>query len=418
MIGSALKTPDQPETVILVINFTDESHTLYRGTRIGEAHVITKGDNVEEMLPMTTCDLEDSEYSEDEGWLRDGRVKYHPKVTLRGRAAFRPTRVNPRMDPADLPEYLQPLMEGVADDLTLQQREELAAAIYEYRDVFSSGPTNMGRTGLVKHTIDTGDQRPIRLSPRRLPITKQEIEKEEVQKMLDQGVIEYCQSNWASLVVLVTKKDGTTRFCVDYRKLNDVTRKDADPLPRTDDTLYALRGSRYFSTLDLYSGYWQVEMDEQDIDKTAFVTRQGLFRFTVMPFGICNALATFERLMELVLKDLNWKVCLIYLDDIIVYGAGFFPALDRLKMVWKRIREANLKLKPTKCCLMRAEVPFLGHIVSREGIAVDPAKTEAVEKWATLVNVKDVRAFLGLASYYRRYIPGFSTVAAPMTNLT
>ncbi len=145
--------------------------------------------------------------------------------------------------------------------------------------------------------------------------------------------------------------------------------------------------------LDLYSGYWQVEMDEQDIDKTAFVTRQGLFRFTVMPFGLCNAPATFERLMELVLKDLNWKVCLIYLDDIIVYGAGFYPALERLKMVWKRIREANLKLKPTKCCLMRAEVPFLGHIVSREGVGVDLAKTEAVEKWPTPVNVKDVSLF-------------------------
>ncbi len=194
-----------------------------------------------------------------------------------------------------------------------------------------------------------------------------------------------------------------------------MTRKDAYPLPRIDDTLDALRGSRYFSTLDLYSGYWQVEMDEQDIDKTAFVTRQGLFQFTVMPFGLCNAPATFERLMELVLKDLNWKVCLIYLDDIIVYTAGFYSALDRLKMVWKRIREANLKLKPTKCCLMRAEVPFLGHIVSREGVGVDPAKTEAVENWPTPINVKDVRAFLGLASYYRRYIPGF---AAPMTNLT
>ncbi len=159
-------------------------------------------------------------------------------------------------------------------------------------------------------------------------------------------------------------------------------------------------------------------MDQQDIDKTAFVTRQGLFRFTVMPFGLCNTPATFDRLMELVLKDLNWKVCLIYLDDIIVYSAGFYPAWDRLKMVWRRLRDANLKLKPTKCCLMRAQVPFLGHIVSREGVGVDPAKTEAVERWTTPDNVKDVKAFLDLASYYRRYIPGFSTVAAPMTNLT
>ena len=202
-------------------------------------------------------------------------------------------------------------MEGVADDLTPQQREELAAAIYENRDLFSSGPTDMGRTGLVKHTIDTGDQRPIRLPPRRLPITKQEIEKEEVQKMLDRGVIEPCQSSWGSPVVLVTKTDGTPRLCIDYRKLNDVTRKDPYPLPRIDDTLDALRGLQYFSALDLYSGYWQVEMDKQDIDKMAFVTRHGLFRFTVTPFGLCNAPATFERLMELILKVLNWKVCLI-----------------------------------------------------------------------------------------------------------
>ncbi len=236
--------------------------------------------------------------------------------------------------------------------------------------------------------------------------------------MLDRGVIEPCQSNWASPVVLVTKKDGTTHFCVDYRKLNDVSKKDAFPLPGIIDTLDALRGSTYFSNLDLYSGYWQVEMDQRNIDKTAFVTRQGLFRFTLMLFGLCNAPATLERLMELVLKDLNWKICLIYLDDIIVYGAGFYPALDRLKAVWKRIREANLKLKPTKCCLMRAQVPFLGHIVSRQGVGVNPAKTEAVEQWPTPASVKDVRAFLGLASYYRRYIHGFSTVAAPLTNLT
>ncbi len=186
------------------MNLTDEPRTLYRGTRIGEAHVITRCDRVEGMLPTTPQDTDDSEDSDDEGWLRDGRIKYRSGTTLQGRATFRLARVDVRMDPVDLPEYLQPLMEGVADDLTLRQREELAAAIYEFRDLFSSGPTDMGRTGLVKHTIGTGDQRPVRLPPRRLPITKQEIEKEEIQKMLDRGVIEQCQSGWASPVVLVT----------------------------------------------------------------------------------------------------------------------------------------------------------------------------------------------------------------------
>ncbi len=236
--------------------------------------------------------------------------------------------------------------------------------------------------------------------------------------MLDRGVIEPCQSSCASPVVLVTKKDGSTRFCVDYRKVNEVTRKYAYPLPRIDDTLDALRGSQYFSTLDLYSGYWQVKMDPADIDKTAFITRQGLFRFTIMPFGLCNAPATFERLLELVLYGLNWKICLIYLDDVIVYGGNFYDSLDRLKIVWQRNREANLKLQPSKFCLMRDRVPFLGHYVSREGVEVHHMKTAAVQDWPTPRTVKDIRAFLGLASYYRRYIPNFTSVATPLTDLT
>ncbi len=198
-------------------------------------------------------------------------------------------------------------------------------------ETFSSGPTDMGRTGLLKHTIDTEDQRPIRLPPRCLPVAKQEIEQEEVQKMLDRGVIVPCQSSWASPVVLVTKKDGTTHCWVDYRKLNDVTRKDAYPLPRIDDTLDALGSSTYFYTLHLYSGYWQDEWVSRTLIR--LLSSQGLFRCTVIPFSLCNAPAIFERLMELVLKDLNWKMCLIYLDNIIVYGTGFYPALDRLKMV-------------------------------------------------------------------------------------
>ncbi len=200
--------------------------------------------------------------------------------------------------------------------------------------------------------------------------------------------------------------------------MNEVTRKDAYPLPRIDDTLDALRCSRYFSTLDLYSGYWQMKMDPKDIDKTVFVTKQGLFRFTVMPFGLCNAPATFERLMELVLSGLNWKICFIYLEDVIMYGGEFYNALDRLKQFWLRIREGNLKLKPSKCCLMRDRVLFLGHFVSREGVEVDPIKIATIQYWPTFPTVKDVRAFLGLAAYYGCCIPNFASVATPLTGLT
>jgi hypothetical protein len=318
----------------------------------------------------------------------------------------------------DLPPHLQTLMVGLADDLTDDQRQQIAGALLDYQDVFSSGPDDMGHTDLVQHQIDTGDTRPIRTPPRRIPIAKQKIETDEIKRMLDRGVIQPSASAWASPVVLVTKKDGTTRFCIDYRRLNDVTRKDAYPLPRIDDTLDALAGSSYFSTLDLYSGYWQVAMDKKDIEKTAFTTRHGLFEWRVMPFGLCSAPATFERLMELVLHGLTWSLCLVYLDDIIVFGKGFKQSLDNLTVVWDRLREANLKLKPSKCFLFRIQVPFLGHVVTRNGICVDPAKTDAVDEWPIPHRVKDVRGFLGLASYYRRYIKNFAAIAAPLVALT
>ncbi len=416
MIGSSLTAPSAGAHQLPVMNLSNTPRTLPAGTQIGDLYPAT---SLRQTCDMFEAESELSDWdSDDEELLLDVRGTTKTGTKNQGARPHSNVRTYPRMDPDKLPEHLKPLMQiDLSKDITIREREEVAAAIYEYQDVFSSGPDDIGCTDLVTHSIDTGEHRPIRVPPRRLPITKQDVEKAEVQKMLDKGVIEPCQSSWASPVVLVTKKDGSTRFCIDYRKVNEVTRKDAYPLPRIDDTLDALRGSRYFSTLDLYSGYWQVKMDPKDFDKTAFVMKQGLFRFTVMPFGLCNAPATFEHLMELVLSDLNWKICLIYLDDVIVYGGDFYNALGRLKQVWQRIREANLKLKRSKCCLMRDRVPFLGHYVSREGVEVDPMKTAAVQDWPTLRTVKDVRAFLGLASYYRCCIPNFASVATPLTGL-
>lgn len=167
---------------------------------------------------------------------------------------------------------------------------------------------------------------------------------------------------------LCSKKDGTTRPCVDYRKVNDVTRKDAYPLPRVDDCLDSLSKSKLFSTLDLQSGYWQVEVKEEDRAKTAFVTRNGLYEYIVMPFGMSNSPSTFERCMELILRGLQWKTLLVYLDDIIVMGATFTEHLERLDEVFTRLKQAGLKLKAKKCELLQEEVLFLGHIVSAEGL--------------------------------------------------
>ena len=230
--------------------------------------------------------------------------------------------------------------------------------------------------------------------------------------MLTGGQIEPSDSPWSSPVVLVTKKDGGTRFCIDYRQLNDATTKDAYPLPRIDDTLDILAGKQWFSTLDLASGYWQVSLSQEARVKTAFATHSGLFQFRVMPFGLCNAPATFERLMDRVLQGLRWSHCLVYLDDIISFGSTFDGALTNLTLIFERL------LKSTKCHLFRSSVPFLGHIVGRRGLECDPAKIEDVKSWPVPDCLKSVRQFLGFVGYYRRFIPSFADVATPLVTLT
>ena len=236
--------------------------------------------------------------------------------------------------------------------------------------------------------------------------------------MLEKGVIQPSNSPWASPLVLVRKKDGTVRFCVDYRKLNAATRKDAYPIPRVDETLEMLAGSHFFTSLDLLSGYWQVQIHPDDKEKTAIATPEGLFEFNVMPFGLCNAPATFQRLMDCVLAGLHWETCLVYLDDVIIIGRSFEDHLCNLRNVFQRLREAGLKLKPTKCTLCREEVKFLGHVVSRDGIATDPSKVESVRTWPTPTQRKEVQQFLGLCNYYRRFIRNFATIAKPLHRLT
>ena len=327
-------------------------------------------------------------------------------------------RILQNPSPEPLPAHLQPLMDGLSPELTEKERGQVKALLLEFQDVFTGPDGKLGHTDLVKHCIDTGDNAPVKQPFRRAPMASRVIQEEEVKKMLEQGVIEPSTSSWASPVVLVRKKDGTYRFCVDYRRLNDLTKKDAYPLPRLDDSIEAMGGAQWFSTLDLHSGYWQVEMEEADKEKTAFVTRMGLYQFRVMPFGLTNAPATFERLMELVLKGLQWEQLQVYLDDIVVFGVCFLVALFNLAQVFLRFRKAKLKMKVKKCKLFQRAVEFLGHIVSKDGVKCDPAKIEVVKNWPHPTSVTEVRSFLGFATYYRRFIPHFSTVASSLTALT
>lgn len=313
---------------------------------------------------------------------------------------------------------LQDLIERSSEHLTEDGKKQLTKLIREFSDVFAHSSDDYGQTSLVEHEIDTGLAAPVKQAPRRIPLAKQEIAAEEIKKMLKAGVIEPSTSPWASPVVLATKKDGGTRFCLDYRRLNQLTRKDAYPLPRVEDCFDSLGGAKWFATMDLCSGYWQVKMAEKDKEKTAFVTREGLYQFNVMPFGLSNGPATFERLMEVVLRGLQWKDCLVFLDDIITFGRTKEELWERLRKVLGKLRVAGLKLKPKKCHFMKKEVEFLGHVVSESGIRTNEEKIKKVRDCEIPNNVSELRAFLGLCSYYRRFIKDFAKIARPLHQLT
>ncbi|CAG2199376.1 unnamed protein product [Mytilus edulis] len=291
--------------------------------------------------------------------------------------------------------------------------------LIKYDQTFSKNKSDLGRASAIKHTISTGNAKPIKQAPRRLPLSKRDEVNDKIQRLLDCGVIEPSKSPWASCIVPVTKKsDGSTRICIDFRPLNNITVHDSYPLIRIDDALDALRGCKWLSVMDLSSGYWQVEMDEKDKEKTAFTSTKGLFHFNVMPMGLCNGVATFQRLMEYTLAGLNWQTCLIYIDDIIVFSDSFESHLTRLGDVLDRISAQGLKVAPKKCLFFQNKVSFLGHIVSKEGIAADPGKIESVKMWPIPNNITDVRSFLGTCSYYRKFIQNFANIARPLHKLT
>eukprot|EP00731_Ephydatia_muelleri_P003753 Em0001g3753a len=314
-------------------------------------------------------------------------------------------------------QLLWEMVNKVGDCLGTKEKEQLYVLLQEYADVFCFRSNELGRTSVLRHHINIENASPIHQLPRRVPQARREEVRRLLREMLDNGVIEPSDSSWSSPVVLAKKKDGSLRFCVDYRKVNAVTRKDAYLLPRVDDTLDTLGGSKFFTTLDLASGYWQVEVATEDRPKTAFVTPEGLFLFKVMPFGLCNAPATFQRLMDRVLGGLKWSSCLVYFDDIIVIGSTFSEHLKHLAAVLTHLRQSGLKLNPTKCKLCQQQVTFLGHIVSTQGISTDPEKVEVIAKWPTPQSKRDVQQFLGLANYYRRFI-NFGVIAKPLNRLT
>ena len=288
----------------------------------------------------------------------------------------------------------------------------------EYADIFSKDDLDLGRTDLTKHKIELTDYTPFKQSYRRIPPHLYDQVKAHLEDMLKLKAIKKSYSPWSSSIVLVQKKDGTLRFCIDLRELNNRTIKDNYSLPRIEHHLEQLIGATWFTTLDLKSGYWQVELDEAAKPLTAFtVGPLGFYQCETMPFGAVNAPATFQRLMENCLGDLNLKWCVVYLDDIIIFAKTPEDHLSRLRAVFEKLRLAKLKLKPSKCNFFQREISYLGHKVSELGIATDPAKIEKVAQWPRPKTVNEVRSFLGFVGYYRKYIKGFSKIAKPLNQL-
>lgn len=301
--------------------------------------------------------------------------------------------------------------------LAEQEQCQIRSLLQKYSGVFSAHEGDIGCTKLISHDIPLMDDVPVRQRYRRIPPSEYEAAKAHIHQLLEAQVIRESSSPFASPIVLVKKKDGSLRLCVDYRLLNSKTRKDAFPLPRIEESLDALSGARWFSTLDLTAGYNQVPVTEKDKMKTAFCTPFGLFEWNRMPFGLCNAPSTFQRLMERIFGDQHCQSLLLYLDDVVVFSSTVAEHVARLDAVLGRLQKEGLKAKLEKCVFFKPEVSYLGHVISSDGVSTDPGKIEVVSNWQNPNHVSELRSFLGFASYYRRFIEGFAKLAAPLHRL-
>lgn len=306
------------------------------------------------------------------------------------------------------------------DHLNLEERANLESLCAQYADVFYIEGEPLTFTNQIKHSIRTTDEVPVYTKTYRYPFIHRQEVQEQISKMLDQGIIRPSQSAWSSPIWVVPKKADASgkvkwRIVVDFRKVNEKTVDDKYPIPNINDVLDKLGNCHYFTTLDLASGFYQVEMSPEDIQKTAFNVEHGHFEFLRMPMGLKNSPSTFQRVMDNVLRDLQNVVCLVYLDDIIVFSVSLQEHIVNLEKVFNRLRESNFKIQMDKSEFLKLETAYLGHIISKDGIKPNPDKITAIQRFPLPKTATEIKRFLGLLGYYRKFIPDFARITKPMT---
>ena len=395
--GRVIIDPSKGSVPICIANPTDETVVLHKGTDLAIATPIV---NLCALSKENTEQNQDNETGNDTG---HDMQKPNLDDVLEG----------------PLPEHLQELLERSGDDLTNEQISQTRNFLFHYSYIFSAGGNDIGRCDILKHQIPTGDNKPVKLPPRQIPIHLRGAVDDELDRLLDMGIIRPSASPWSSCIVVVRKSDGTIRICLDVRAVNARTKHDSFPLPRTETCLQNMSGSNYFSTLDLYAGFYQILLDEEDACKTSFSTERGSFQYVTLPFGLQGGPATCQRLLQTIMASSELqKRLIIYMDDLICHAPTFDSALDALSEVAFRLLKANLKVKTSKCVLFKKSVSFLGHRVSSEGVATCPEKISKVQDWPCPKNLTEVKGFLGLCSYYKNYIPNYGEIAFPLHRLS
>ncbi|CAM4982494.1 unnamed protein product [Rotaria socialis] len=429
-IASTLLHIEDKRIKISIINATDRQQTLSKGTKLGITTQIAASigvtmplNDVQERIPKgkayiklipkgkeanITSRLESRNMQMITSHEEQHQCRECKQYFDTGNELFKHLRIKCYSE--EIREQINKLTEHINDD---KQQEQMSRILWKYGKLFDiSEPSKIDIT--LKNAIDTGTHRPVHTPPYRKSNKDQETLRKETDKLMGSGIIEHSTSPWSSPVVLVKKKDGTTRFCVDYRRLNQITTKDAFPLPRIDDIYDQLTTATYFTKFDFKAGYFQVPLDKSDRPKTAFSTRDGHFQFKVLPQGLTNGPPTFQRIVNQILGPNRWKHVLAYIDDIIIYSKNFYEHIQHIEEVCSLLQEANFKLNVNKCEIARSEILFLGHLITEGTIKPDPNNIRGLVETKEPTTAEEAFRFVKAAEYYRKFIPKFSIIAAPL----